>query len=1021
MSKSAHINNSACANNWANANKSARTSKSAHTNNSAHTNKSGLYAKDMIRWAVGVLLIISPAVCLAGWTNPTSGTADYLDPARWAGGLIDNRFESTLKLTGTLSVKLDSRHSTGPQGLLLGYDVFATSYEFNLVGHGTLVLAGPVNMTPVKSDLRAAIGGALESLRVELEGTCEFNIGQWQRLTIMAPMADGTTPGALLKTGEGHLILSGTNSYSGSTTIRQGRVQLARSEVLPDPGVVELAATAGVLELLAGVSETVGALSGGSTDKGNVILNNASLLVGAADVPAVYRGVISGSGGSLAKIGSATQTFTNVAHRFNGELAVRGGTLSIEAAYSSPEGTIPAAGNSPLGAGPVLIDGGRLSIRNAFADAAVIVMERNISFGPQGGVLEFAGPCRSGAGLGVATAATDALPAAIRYAHGWDPTAWRFGNSFRLTGATGASTIRLELTDGAIATLLAGGSFAPPMVFSGVLGGDCSAATSKLTVGRFGLVNLGQSPATAVFDSGLTFQHAAQLSVDGADCVIGGNVAIAPHASVGVQGGQSRSGGMAWLILGRDDQDVITVGPGAQLNIDSRFRSENVAHGGVHLRSRCVIAPGGLLRLRQSDMAEPGNVGFHRLDGVIEGQGTSQAQSVMEILLGEKSTPGGPDGGVDWNNSSLQFVVNGSGLSGLSLQGPAVYLEAMLRPYGADEVGRLRTLSGNGGYLTLAPTDTTLHLPAGNQWDDPNVGLRVVDSVAGSTDLSLASYDAWTPKLNIDSGATLAVAPAGLALTGIVSGGGEIVGGPVLLRGIHAAEGEMLRAASVMFDGCELSADWAAGHEHSGGDSTTGIHIAQKLHWRGTTTKTGQQTYTLWLDEDEVTIDPGRTLLHIRQGVLAIAGPGDPLSDSQLAGLHLPILNEAQLVIAEGHKHAGDIDGAGSTTIEAGAALTAGFVRQTVIELEAAPGSPARLAFRSSAYLPQSAIAGKPAVVVEIVGDGNLGTVPEPATWLLLGSAMLLMAVFCRHRRWRDKRMISAASLQVCKLKSPQR
>jgi autotransporter-associated beta strand protein len=291
-----------------------------------------IHAKTIGGWALGFVLAVVPRACMAGWTSPTSGTANYLDPARWAGGVIDNRFESTLKLSGTLSVRLDARHSTGPEGLLLGYDVVQTSYEFNLVGNGTLVLSGPVNMTPVKSDVRATIGGAFESLGVELEGTCQFNIGPWRYLTIVAPIGDGMTPGALLKTGEGHLILSGSNSYSGGTTIRDGRVQLARSEVLPDMSLVELSPTAGVLELLAGASETIGALSGGSTDKGNVILNGARLLVGAADVPAVYRGVISGSGGSVAKIGAAVQTFTNVAHSFTGELTVRAGTLSIEAA-----------------------------------------------------------------------------------------------------------------------------------------------------------------------------------------------------------------------------------------------------------------------------------------------------------------------------------------------------------------------------------------------------------------------------------------------------------------------------------------------------------------------------------------------------------------------------------------------------------------------------------------------------------------------------------------------------------------
>gem|GEM_PF-4413977 len=946
--------------------------------------------KALVGLGLGILLAVVPLTALGGWTNPTSGTADYLDPARWAGGIIDNRFDSNLMLTGSLIVRLDQRHATGTAGLLLGYNAFQSDYEFRLVGSGTLVLAGAVAMTPVKAHHQAIIGGAGEALSMELDGPCEFTVELTRRLTIIAPINDGPSRGALIKTGPGHLVLAGANRFSGGTTVRDGRLQLAGSGVLYDLGIVQLDPSGGVLELLSGVTETIGALSGGSATKGNVVLNNASLLVGAAEVASVYRGVVSGAGGSVIKIGNAAQTFTNVEHEFTGGLTVRGGTLAIEAAYSSPEALIPAVGSSPLGAGAVVIDGGQLSIRNAFSATASITMQRNVSFGQQGGTLHFAGPCRSGSGLAVATPLSDAPTAVIRYAHGWDPTAWRFDNSFRLTGATGVGPIRLELTDGAIATFAAGGSFAPPLVLSGVIGGDCSAATGEASVGRFGLVNTGSSPATASFQSGLTFHHAVQLSVDGGDCIIGGNLTVAPGARVGVQGGQSRSGQSAWLMLGRDSRDVLAIGQNAELNIDSRFRSENIVHGGVHIRSLCQIAPGGLLRLRQSDMAETGYVGFHRLDGVIEGQGSSELDATLEVLLGEKSAPGGPDGGVDWKNSGVGFVVNGTGLGGLRIQGPATFLEAMLRPSESAEAGRLRTLSGTGGYLSLAPTDITLLLPADNQWSAA-VGLRVVNSFPGGTDLSLALYELWRPKIHIDATATLAVAPGGLVLSGAVSGGGEIVGGPISLIGTHAAGADTLRATSVMFDGCVLSADGTQGHHH-GGDGGAGIRIAERLQWRGTTTKTGDQRYTLWLDGSDVSIDAGQALLHIREGTLALGGPGDPLSDSRAAGRHLNILNDSVLAITEGCKHAGDIDGSGSTLIEAGTTLTASFIRQERIELLGQPGDPARLVFRAAAEGPAGNLP---------VDDppASLRAVPEPAGCTALLSLMPPIVLLRLFRR----------------------
>jgi autotransporter-associated beta strand protein len=97
------------------------------------------------------------------------------------------------------------------------------------------------------------------------------------------------------KSGAGTLVLSSANNrWYGGTNINAGSIQLAANNTLGGAAVY-LANAAGVQLDLNNYNAAVGAISGGGTDGGNIILGSGNLTVSQTQ-DTTYSGVISGSG-----------------------------------------------------------------------------------------------------------------------------------------------------------------------------------------------------------------------------------------------------------------------------------------------------------------------------------------------------------------------------------------------------------------------------------------------------------------------------------------------------------------------------------------------------------------------------------------------------------------------------------------------------------------------------------------------------------------------------------------------------
>jgi len=145
--------------------------------------------------------------------------------------------------------------------------------------------------------------------------------------------------GKVTQSGSGSLVLSGSNSYTGATTVANGEILAGANDVLADQSA--LVVNGGAFNLN-GYHDTVASLSGSG---GSITLGRGTLTIGFANSSTTAAAVISGSG-SLVKIGTGTQTLT-------GANTYAGGT-------TINRGVLVAVSSSALGSGDVTLNGGTL-------------------------------------------------------------------------------------------------------------------------------------------------------------------------------------------------------------------------------------------------------------------------------------------------------------------------------------------------------------------------------------------------------------------------------------------------------------------------------------------------------------------------------------------------------------------------------------------------------------------------------------------------------------------------------------
>lgn len=165
--------------------------------------------------------------------------------------------------------------------------------------------------------------GSLAGNGFVMLGTGTLNAGGDDTSTTYAGIISGT--GGFTKEGAGTLMLTGVNTYTGTTRVSDtGVLQLGTPGAIADDSAVVVDANA-TFDLNS-FDETIASLSGA----GMVTLGTGTLTTGGDDSSTTFSGVIDdgGLGGGLTKEGMGTFTLSGL-NTYSGPTAVNAGTLQV--------------------------------------------------------------------------------------------------------------------------------------------------------------------------------------------------------------------------------------------------------------------------------------------------------------------------------------------------------------------------------------------------------------------------------------------------------------------------------------------------------------------------------------------------------------------------------------------------------------------------------------------------------------------------------------------------------------------
>ncbi len=246
----------------------------------------------------------------SGTWSPSAGTTNWSDaagthPAAWG--------QNSLAIFGGTAGTVTVGGTTTPQPV--GMEFLTTGYT--VTGNGIeLASFNGSSTTAIKVEDSAATGGGTATIASVLSGTQGLN-----------------------KTGTGTLVLSGTDTYSGGTTISAGTLQI-------------------------GGGGTAGSVVGNIVDNGALVFNRSDAVT--------FAGVISGTG-TLDKQGAGTLALTGV-NTFTGGTTVTAGALQLNggAGLAGDVDVLTGAtlAGDPAGAGTSSV-GGNVAVRNGGTLAAV--------------------------------------------------------------------------------------------------------------------------------------------------------------------------------------------------------------------------------------------------------------------------------------------------------------------------------------------------------------------------------------------------------------------------------------------------------------------------------------------------------------------------------------------------------------------------------------------------------------------------------------------------------------------------
>ena len=284
---------------------------------------------------------------------PGSATAGHLT---LNGGTLQSTADFTLN--SNRGIALGSNHGTinvdGSTTLTYG-GIIAGSNNLTKSGNGTLLLSGintysgTTTISAGTLNVSGQLGSGTYSSNIINNGILQYSSSSNQTLS---GVISGS--GSLLKDGSGELILSGTNTYVGSTTLSAGSIRISADSGL---GSAPGSATSDHLVLSnGGILKTTATFTLNS-NRGVTLASGTGYFKPSSSTELTYGGIIAGSGNLKSSHGTL---ILNGSNTFTGTTLVRSGTLIIRA--DSGLGTAPGSST----ADHLMINGGELKTTTTF-------------------------------------------------------------------------------------------------------------------------------------------------------------------------------------------------------------------------------------------------------------------------------------------------------------------------------------------------------------------------------------------------------------------------------------------------------------------------------------------------------------------------------------------------------------------------------------------------------------------------------------------------------------------------------
>ena len=534
-------------------------------------------------------LTISGPIALASGQNvtfegsnnsPQNGTTEFSGVVSGDGQVVvQNTFDNGLAIlsgantytgsttiqTGTLSIASVGNLGTEP-------GAFAAAHM--AVNAGTLRTTATINGLGNRG---LTLGDAASTLEQSAGTTLTLDT-----------VVDGS--GGLTKLGDGTLVLSAANTFSGTTRVSAGTLQVGNILALQNSTFDTQSGSAGTLSLGSLTSLSLGGLSGSDPfPLANDSSGAVAVTIGGTSTSSSFAGSLTGAG-SLDKAGSGTLTLSGVSS-YTGVTTINAGTLAIASG--------DALGANPATFAPsqVILVGGQLQ---GTADADLgnrgLSLTAGSSVAPDTDTTLTVGGLSGSGGLALASAGTLALPAASAGYSG--PFDLGYGTTSDWNGTSGTKGGFLLVGDDA-----ALGSAA---VVS--RGAQLQASTAGVALANGIEINTG----------GLRFGGANELELAGTITLVGGNRSIGNYSgdkTLTVSGGVDLNGN-GLTIYGNNGAaangtvDITGVISGSgSFTLQSTFDNGRVVLGATNTYTGQTVLQTGTLSIAVADNlgADPGS------------------------------------------------------------------------------------------------------------------------------------------------------------------------------------------------------------------------------------------------------------------------------------------------------------------------------------------------------------------------------------------------------------------------------